>query len=374
MTEREEKKLKLRKEVKAVHDELNALRMAKENPVDVTIEEYVSMKYGMDFNEYLKAMDINPGIETVSNILNSNDVVDVRWIVPEVFRSALRKGYRKAPIYPNIIRTEEQLTTPSVIIPHINMSDAAPRKVAEGETIPLGSVSFGSRKYSMFKIGRGISLTDEIKRYSTINFLSIYLQDFGVLLGQVTDYLAVECLINGEQKDGSESAPVIGVDNPSSGSYGGMISYRDLLRVAVRAGRLGRSMTTMIGGENAALDILNQPEFSMRYQGTTEATLNIKSPIPKNFDFFIHGIVDNNQVIMLDKSAALLKLNGMPLKVESERIVSNQTEAFYASLETGFAKMYRDGSVIIDKTKNINDFGFPDYMDIDPYMMVELKN
>ena len=363
-----EQKAKLRQEVKSVHDELNALRMAKENPVDVTIEDYVQMKYGMEFNEYLKSMDINPGVETVSNILNSNDVVDVRWIVPEIFRSALRKGYRNAPIYPNIIRAEEQLTSPSVIIPHLNMSDATPRKVAEGETIPLGSVSFGSRKYSMFKVGRGISITDEIKRYSSINFLSIYLQDFGVLLGHVTDYLAIECLINGEQKDGSESAPVIGVKTP------GQVAYRDLLKIAVRSGRLGRNLTTMIGGEDMAIDILDLPEFSKRESGTTRANLNIKSPIPQNLDFFVHGVVDSDQVIMLDKSASLLKLNGMPLKVESERIVSNQTEAFYASLETGFAKMYRDGSIILDKSVDFTDAGFPEYMDINPYQMIELKN
>lgn len=366
--ERKEQTAKLRKEVMSMHHELNALRMAKENPVDATIEDYVKLKYGMEFNEYLKALDINPGTETVSNILNSNEVVDVRWIVPEIFRSALRKGYRNAPIYPNIIRSNEQLTSPSVIVPYINMSDAAPRKVAEGETIPLGSVSFGSRKYSMFKVGRGISLTDEIKRYSSINFISIYLEDFGVLLGQVTDYLAIECLINGEQKDGSESAPVIGVGTPNT------LAYRDLLKIAVRGGRLGRNYTTMIGGEDMSVDILDLPEFSKRESGTTKANLNIKSPIPQNMDFFIHGLVDNDQVIMLDKNASLLKLNGMPLKVESERIVSNQTEAFYASLETGFAKMYRDGAIILDKSLAFAENGFPKYMDIDPLMYAELKN
>lgn len=363
-----EEKKKLRGEVKSMHDELNALRMAKENPVDVTVEEYVKMKYAMDFPEYLKTLNINPGTETVSNILNSNEVVDVRWIVPEIFRSALRKGYRNAPIYPNITRAEEQLTSPSVIIPHLNMSDATPRKVAEGETIPLGSVSFGSRKYSMFKIGRGISLTDEIKRYSSLNFLSIYLEDFGVLLGRVTDYLAIECLINGEQKDGSESAPVIGIKTTNT------LAYRDLLKIAVRAGRMGRSLTTMIGGEEMAIDILDLPEFSKRESGTTQANLNIKSPIPQNLDFFINGVVDDNQVIMLDKAASLLKLNGMPMKVESERIVSNQTEAFYASLETGFAKMYRDASIILDRTKDFSTNGFPAYMDIDPHMFADLKN
>jgi len=54
----------------------------------------------------------------------------------------------------------------------------------------------------------------------------------------------------------------------------------------------------------------------------------------------------------------------MPLMVESERIVSNQTEAFYASFTLGFAKMFTDACLILDKSKAFSGYGFPAAMDI----------
>ena len=61
------------------------------------------------------------------------------------------------------------------------------------------------------------------------------------------------------------------------------------------------------------------------------------------------------------------------LMLESERIVSNQTEAIYATITTGFSKMYRDAAILLDGTKEFTDNGFPDYMNIDPYLVVDLK-
>lgn len=366
--EQKAERTKLRQEVKTVFDELNALRFDAQRPNDVLVEDYIKLKYNMEFDSYLYKMGINPNQDTVAMILNQAEVDQIRWIVPEIFRAALRKGYRGAPIYPNIIRGEEQMSGPVMKVPYINMSDAAPRKVNEAETIPLGAVSFGQKEYTMFKIGRGISLTDEIKMYSSLNLVSIFLEDFGVLLGHVVDGLAIECAINGEQKDGSEAAPVIGVKTV------GTVAYRDLLKILVRMSRLGRTPSTLIGGEEMAIDVLDLPEFSQRESGTTRANLNIKTPIPQNLDFFIHGGVDEDQILMLDKSAGLLKLNGFPLKVESERIVSNQTEAFYASLQVGFAKLWRDSVIILDKTKDFTGNGFPAAFDINSKQIVELKN
>ena len=45
------------------------------------------------------------------------------------------------------------------------------QKVNEAETIPLGDVSFGQKSVSLFKIGKGFKLTDEVKNYVSINVL-----------------------------------------------------------------------------------------------------------------------------------------------------------------------------------------------------------
>lgn len=59
--------------------------------------------------------------------------------------------------------------------------------------------------------------------------------------------------------------------------------------------------------------------------------------------------------------------------LESERIVSNQTEATYATLTTGFSKMYQDAAILLDASKAFTDNGFPDYMDIDKYTIFGIE-
>jgi len=136
---------------------------------------------------------------------------------------------------------------------------------------------------------------------------------------------------------------------------------------------MGRNFTTMIGGEDQAIEMLNLPEFKDRHSGTTEATLNIKSPVPKNANFYIHPGTPDQGLLLIDTTAALIKLTAKQLMLESERIVSNQTQAIYASLTTGFSKMYQDAALILSANKKFSEAGFPDFMNIDPYLMVNLE-
>ena len=75
---------------------------------------------------------------------------------------------------------------------------------------------------------------------------------------------------------------------------------------------------------------------------------------------------------MVDPRSALIKLTARQLMIESEKIVSNQTEAVYATITTGFSKMYRDASILIDSTKEFSTNGFPEWMNIDPYITVNI--
>lgn len=336
--------------------------------VEVTLEEVTKEKWGITQAELMDKLDINPHITTMQNIYSMN-YQGVRWIVPEIIRSAITTGLREAPFYPTIISADESVSGLQIIQPHINMSDAAPAKLNEAETIPLGTVSFGQKSVSLFKIGKGFKLTDEVKDYVSLDILGIYLRDFGIQLGYALDTLALDTLINGNKIDGSESAPIIGVYSTANG-----ITYKDLLHIWVRAARYGRNYTTMIGGEDQAIELLNLPEFKVRQSsGPTEATLNVKSPVPKNADFYIHPGTPDNMLLMVDRKAALVKLTAKQLMLESERIVSNQTEAIYASLTTGFSKMYQDATILLAANKEFNTNGFPEFMNIDPYLNINLE-
>lgn len=336
-------------------------------PVDISFQEFIQEKYGLSQDSYLKTLDIDLKSTTMQNIFTMPDQ-SIRWLVPEIIRSAIDLGLREAPFYPNLIASEQSINGLTAIMPIINPSDAAPARVNEAETIPVGDVSFGQKQVTLFKIGRGFKLTDEVKNYVSLDVLSIFLRDFGVQLGYAMDSLAMDVLMNGNASNGSESAPVLGVADTVKG-----ITYKDMLRLWIRGSRLGRNFQNIVGGEDQALKVLDLPEFKTRMSGTPETKLNLKTPVPTQANFFIHPGVDTNQVMLVDPRFAMIKLNAQSLMLESERIVSNQTEATYASLTTGFSKMFQDAAILLDGSKEFSTYGFPDYLNVDKYSTASLE-
>lgn len=352
---------KIQETVKAAE----ALRKDSQNAQDITLSEIVKEKFEVTLEEMYSDLGIDPTVDTINNIFTLPDD-DAKWIVPEIIREAIRMGINESPIWPSITASQQDISQMSVTMPYINVSDAAPHKVGEAETIPFGSISYGQKSVSTFKIGRGIKISYEVKMFVSLDVISIFFQDFGIKLGMALDTLAIDTILNGNKKDGSESAPVIGVGTA------GTKTYKDFLRIWIRASRMGRRLNTIIGGEDSALETLDMPEFKDRHSGTPDHTLNLKTPVPKDASYYIHGNIADDQELLLDPRFALVKFNVVPLLIESEKIVSNQTEAFYATLTTGFGKIFMDAAVLLDKSVTFAANPFPDYFDIDAFQNVAI--
>lgn len=350
---------KFKGKIEEVVQHADALRKG-DNPMDITLTEVVKEKFGVTLDAFYNDLGIDPNYDTIQNIVSIPDM-DARWIIPEFFRDSIRLGYRQSPIWPNIIAAEEQMKGLTQVLPNINMSDATPAVVAEGETIPLGAVSYGSKKFNAFKVGKGIQLTYEVVQHSSLNVVKIFLEDFGVKMGHAVDSLAIQTLLNGEQLDGSGSAPVIGVGTI------GTKTYKDFLKIWMRMGRMGQVPGIMLGGEEAAIDTWDLDEFKKRQNSyAPEAKLTLKNmPFPQNTDYFVHGNIPANQEIILNKARGIIKMNAAPLLIESEKIVSNQTSAFYATTSLGFAKLFKDATIVMDDSLDFATHGFPTYMDVD---------
>ena len=351
------------------------LRNDANNPVDVELSEVVQDKFNCSIDTFYNDLGVDPTKDTISNLFTLGDN-DARWLVPEIIRDALRLGLRKAPIWSSITASEQSISGLKAVMPSLNMSEAAPRRVGEAETIPTGTLSYQQKSIDIFKVGRGIKIPYEVSNYVSLDVISIFLQDFGIKLGHALDVLALDVAINGEQASGSESAPVIGTTTGVPGTK----AFQDYLRVWIRQSRIGRTPSIIIGGEAAALTTLNLNEFKTNSLGgnqpagvPTASNLQLQTPIPSNSSYFIHGNIPANQELMIDPTSALMKFNAQPLLVESEKIVSNQTNAFYASLTTGFAKMFRDSTILLDSSQTIVAAPFPPYMDVDPLENVTIE-
>lgn len=360
------KESKFLAELKNTVREAEGLRKHKTTPMDISLEEIVKEKHQVSMGEYLKDLGVNPSINTVQNLMVMPDE-SYKWLIPEIYREALRLGIRRASMYGGLIAGEQTVSQTSVTMPAINMSDATPRKVGMAETIPVGEVSFQEKSVKIHKIGRGVKIPYEVTQYVSLDVLSIYLQDFGVKLSMGIDSLCISTATNGDQADGSDSAPVIGVKTPNT------LAFKDLLKIWARGSRLGKLYNTMVAGEDMGVDIMDMIATT-RLEGVQRANVNVKTPMPTSSDLYIHGQIGANQVLIVDPGMGLLKLNAQPLLVETDKIVSNQVNETYASLTTGFATLFRDARVLLDRTKDIAGNGaFPTWMDPSPYEIVTFQ-
>lgn len=343
------------REIQNAVQECEAIRKDTEDPQDITLAEFFKDKNNISMADVYEDVGLNPQVDSIQNIVNLPDP-SLRWLIPEIYRDALRLGLRKNPIYPGVIAGEQSVKQTSVTMPAINMSEAAPKKVGTAQTITVGDVSFDSKTVKIHKIGRGIKVPYEVIQYVSLDLVSLFLQDFGVKLGMGIDTMMISALLNGDQVSGSDSAAVVGITTPST------LVYRDLLKLWVRAARMGKDFSTIIAGEKMAMDVLDLLT-NTRLFGVPRANITLKTPVPQNSDLYVSGLVPLNQAIVLDKSNAIVKLNAQPLLVETEKIISNQTQETFATLTTGFATIFKDSRLILDETLNFTAAGFPTYFD-----------
>ena len=341
-----------------------AIRRDTQQAEDITLAEYLQSN-GTSMESFYQDIGINPNRDSIQNLVNHPNE-NYRWLIPEIYRDALRLGIRNASIYPSFIRGQESVASTSIKMPAINMSDATPQMLGVAETIPLGDVSFDEKSVKIYKVGRGIKIPYEVIQYVKLSMVSVFLEDYGVKLGMGLDYLAVKCLMNGDQQDGSDSAAVIGVNTA------GTLAYRDLLRAWVRMSRIGRDISNVIAGEDMAIDYLDLLT-NTRLEGTPRTNVNMKTPVPQNSSVWAHAGVTDNRLLAVDPRNAMIKLNAQPLLVETEKIISNQTVETYATITTGFATIMRDARVIIDKSLAYSGNGFPAWMNPNPEQLVSFK-
>lgn len=76
---------------------------------------------------------------------------------------------------------------------------------------------------------------------------------------------------------------------------------------------------------------------------------------------------DTNQVMFIDKTSALIKLNAQGLTVETDRIAEKQIQGTFITQTTGFASMFRDARVILDKSLAFASNGFPTWMNVSAF-------
>lgn len=284
---------------------------------------------------------------------------DFRFIIPELISSAIRIGYEGSAKHLLWIAMTENMSKRKLTMPQIQRGDGVATRINEGSSIPVGSINYSKKEVGVFKVGTGFSITDELVYESSIDMMMQFISQVGIDMAINADVEALRVLISGEQADLSESAPVIGVDTPTTRAY------NDLKTIFWQMDRLANPATRIITNmaEGKLITSLDRLEG---FNGDTRlATARTVVGVPETFDIDIHSIIPANQAMYVSPNRAMAKLNYRGMQMEEQRDPKTQKTYLYVTDHTGFAIIRRDGRAIQDRSLSFGSYGFPSYMDID---------
>lgn len=281
-----------------------------------------------------------------------------RFMSREVFTDPVMRGAVQSTFYPDLIIREETVAQPTVTVPKIELSDAELKDSNEAATVEEGTVTYGSKIVTLKKKARGFKVTYESVRYNSLSLAQIFFEDAGRILGHTLNGMAVDTIINGDQADTSESAAVIGVEDTDDG-----VTWYDIARVAIQFALLGRTGLQAIGNATSALNYINLPEVkNKQFPGAPLLATMMRTPLTMPESLYVSPKVTGSKVVIQDPSASLVQLTSAPLLVETDKIISKQIEEAVISITTGFAKIQRNASIVINGAVAFSGNGFPAWM------------
>lgn len=213
------------------------------------------------------------------------------------------------------------------------------RDVGQGAPIPTSRIALGDQSIRLSKKGRGLEWTDESKR-ANIDMVRLWLNQLGKQLGRQYENVAVSRLLNGYFADGSDAAPTIGVGTANTLTLGD-IFYASKYQEQ----ELGFTPNLAIMNLNTAYTITNLRDngaylYRQELQNGNYADVVNSAP-------FISNEVPDNRIILVDTNFGLVRYEGKPFGVESERSAKTQVEGSYGSEISEFVPFEPNARVIL---------------------------
>lgn len=342
--------------MKAFHHDMQKLRQQGH---DVSLKSFLADTYGAEYSveKFYGELGIDPSGMTVEKMLSTDDLT--RYLFPEVFRDAIVRGLEYTPIYGRLVTSEERIESTGLTMPKldwttIDQSEIQLRDTNEAATITEGEIMVWAEKtVNIKKKARGLRQTYESLMFTPIDLARVFFEELGVKLGADLDRDAINVLLNGDQENGSESAPVIGASTANT------LAYRDIARAWTRFRRIGRNSSIMLASEADTLTVLDMTEFQRTvFPGATQRdgvpTLRVVNPLPSSQDVYVTDAVPTGMLVLVDTARAMVQLTAMPLLIETDKIVSRQINGEYVSIITGFANIFKDGRLALDYRTNLS--------------------
>jgi|GEM_PF-2716846 len=300
-------------------------------------------------------LGMDPASTTIGNLLSLSGT-GLEYLAPELIRDFIYDGLTSSANHLDLCARSENVSSMVVTTPHIKYTNADTQTVREGETIPEGGMEWSHKTVGVGKQAIAIKLTDELVLSCPIPLLAPWLNRVGIQLGAKLYNRAVTVLINGDQADGSDACPVIGVASTTN-----KLQFEDFVTMWARARAIARNWGTLITSEIKARAILKIDEFK-KQQGVGGREVEIQSRnliIPDRVPHFVSQQMSDSHAMGMDPRGALLYMIFRGLLVESERIIMREINGTKASIISDFATIDLLSRIIMDETLAFSTHGFP---------------
>lgn len=295
---------------------------------------------GVSRKQVMEALGMNDIGKMQVRALLEND--GTKPLFNSIVEDGLRMGFEKASNWQALVARSVQSDqfTQSWYYLDEESVDADLLDVGQAAPIPTGTLKLGDQSIKMHKRGRGIEWTDEAKR-ANIDLIALFLQKMGRALGRQYENVAVQRLLNGYFADGFDAAPTLGVADPAAGFtladlfYGSAYMDQELgfsPKIAVMNMETAFRVTTLRDGD--AYIYRNELQ-----NGQYADVINSRP--------FISSQVPDNRIVLVDTDFALVRYEGQPFSVESERSVKTQVEGSYGTEISEFVPFEPNARLIL---------------------------
>jgi hypothetical protein len=215
--------------------------------------------------------------------------------------------------------------------------DKSLKVVAEGATIPQTVVKTQENLVKLHKRGRMLVSSYEAIRFQRLDLFTVTLNQIGAYIRRAQLSDAIDVLISGDGND--NAAELINVDNTGS------ITYSDLVKLWSELAPY--ELNTILAPTHAMQKILDMNEMKdstagLNFQGTGKMITPLGATL-------LHGTtMSQGKVIGLDKNCALEMVQAGDVVTDYDKLIDRQLERAAISCTAGFAKIFKDASLILN--------------------------
>ncbi len=293
---------------------------------------------GLDaFQRQLKRFDIKVSGNNSDCIEKFFRTTDSAALFPEYISRAVKQGMEENDILSSIVATTTNIDGLDyrAITCSTDIGKDDLMVVGEGASIPETKIKTQDTLIPLFKRGRMLTASYEAIRFQRLDVFTVALKQIGAAIARSQIRDAVKILIDGDGN--SNPAEVI---TTQSG-----LTYSDVVNLWLSLHPY--KMTTLIASPYVLTEFLKLDEFK---NSASASCLDYTGKLftPFGAELIRYDNMPEISMVALDRNYALEKVQAGGITTEFDKLIDRQLERASVTATAGFAKIFRDASVVMN--------------------------